>query len=136
MSGTITGMAHYPERDEVTPQQLVAFLTKSRQAMTLRQIAGAMNLRHDGRRALTKIVSRMLHNGELDRGSRGRIQLPAPGGRAPKNPPARAAQSPAAQRKQPPSSEAGAIRGRLVAHRDGYGFVVPEKPVPALDGDL
>ncbi len=28
------------------------------------------------------------------------------------------------------------IEGRLVAHRDGYGFVVPSKPVPGMEGDL
>ena len=28
------------------------------------------------------------------------------------------------------------ISGRLVAHRDGYGFVVPDKPIPRVDGDL
>jgi len=32
--------------------------------------------------------------------------------------------------------EAGAIRGRLVAHRDGYGFVVPDEPVAGMEGDL
>ncbi|MGH9709854.1 MAG: RNB domain-containing ribonuclease, partial [Candidatus Acidiferrales bacterium] len=28
------------------------------------------------------------------------------------------------------------IAGRLVAHRDGYGFVVPDRPVKGMDGDL
>ena len=28
------------------------------------------------------------------------------------------------------------IRGRLVLHHDGYGFVVPDKPIPELDGDV
>ena len=28
------------------------------------------------------------------------------------------------------------IKGRLVLHHDGYGFVVPSTPVPQLDGDL
>ena len=26
--------------------------------------------------------------------------------------------------------------GRLNVHRDGYGFVIPEKPVPGLRGDV
>jgi ribonuclease R len=28
------------------------------------------------------------------------------------------------------------VRGRLVLHHDGYGFVVPDSPVPQLDGDV
>jgi ribonuclease R len=28
------------------------------------------------------------------------------------------------------------VRGRLVLHHDGYGFVVPDKPMPQLDGDV
>ena len=32
--------------------------------------------------------------------------------------------------------EPGSIRGRLVAHQDGYGFVVPESPIPGVAGDL
>ena len=32
--------------------------------------------------------------------------------------------------------EANQLTGRLVAHRDGYGFVVPDTPRKDLDGDL
>lgn len=28
------------------------------------------------------------------------------------------------------------VRGRLVLHHDGYGFVVPDTPIPQLDGDV
>src|ERR1700693_6154675 len=28
------------------------------------------------------------------------------------------------------------IKGRLVLHHDGYGFVVPDSAVPQLDGDI
>lgn len=28
------------------------------------------------------------------------------------------------------------VRGRLVLHHDGYGFVVPDTPMPQLDGDV
>jgi ribonuclease R len=34
------------------------------------------------------------------------------------------------------SADSGLIPGRIVVHRDGYGFVVPEKPVPGVEGDL
>jgi ribonuclease R len=28
------------------------------------------------------------------------------------------------------------ITGRLVSHRDGYGFVIPDKPIPQIQGDI
>ncbi|MGH7839488.1 MAG: ribonuclease R, partial [Candidatus Binataceae bacterium] len=28
------------------------------------------------------------------------------------------------------------VKGRLVLHHDGYGFVVPDVPMPQLDGDV
>ncbi len=36
----------------------------------------------------------------------------------------------------PATRDANLLTGRLVAHRDGYGFVVPESPRKDLDGDL
>ena len=47
------------------------------------------------------------------------------------------AQAPAGEKKElkrPP--DPALIAGRLVAHRDGYGFVVPDRPIPNVDGDL
>src|SRR5207248_5650897 len=28
------------------------------------------------------------------------------------------------------------ISGRLVLHQDGYGFVIPEEPIPNIEGDI
>src|SRR5258708_16133010 len=35
----------------------------------------------------------------------------------------------------PEASRRDEIKGRLVLHHDDYGFAVPEKPMPQLDGD-
>ena len=44
-------------------------------------------------------------------------------------------QSPAASAARR-SADPNLIAGRIVAHRDGYGFLVPDKPIPRVDGDL
>ncbi len=41
-----------------------------------------------------------------------------------------------AARRLIPRRDPQVLTGRLVAHHDGYGFVVPETPRPDLDGDL
>ena len=35
-----------------------------------------------------------------------------------------------------PATARDEVRGRLVLHHDGYGFVVPDVPMPQLDGDV
>ncbi|HET9802151.1 MAG TPA: hypothetical protein VFP96_02830, partial [Candidatus Acidoferrum sp.] len=30
----------------------------------------------------------------------------------------------------------GGINGRLVLHQDGYGFVIPDEPIPFIEGDI
>ncbi len=41
------------------------------------------------------------------------------------------------RRAQPSAlSDRNEIKGRLVLHHDGYGFVVPDSPMPQLDGDV
>jgi len=43
----------------------------------------------------------------------------------------------AARRPQPPElASRDEVKGRLVLHHDGYGFVVPDAPMPQLDGDV
>jgi ribonuclease R len=37
---------------------------------------------------------------------------------------------------EPHSLARDEVRGRLVLHHDGYGFVVPDVPMPQLDGDV
>src|SRR5580704_16722439 len=40
------------------------------------------------------------------------------------------------QQGEPHSLARDEVRGRLVLHHDGYGFVVPDVPMPQLDGDI
>jgi ribonuclease R len=35
-----------------------------------------------------------------------------------------------------PAQARDEVRGRMVLHHDGYGFVVPDTPIPQLDGDV
>jgi ribonuclease R len=125
----------------ISEQDLRAFLSKASRPMTLREIAGALGLRHHGRRAITKIIAKWKRRGEIEELSRGRVTLvgKSAGSAAPRQANQNAGRQQAASRtSQPatPQSEAGLLRGRLVAHQDGYGFVVLDSPLPGMDGDL
>jgi ribonuclease R len=149
----------------VNEQQVLAFMATAHKALSLREIAAAMGIRHAGRRALAKMIPRMKRRGEIVEIRNGRYKLAESGvaqpGKKDKSERAdrgqrgeKAAQGPAARKTSgettlsAPSIEimrsaqsgqgnpSNVIEGRLVAHRDGYGFVVPAKPIPGIAGDL
>jgi len=137
---------------EVTPEQVVAHLSTLSQPVSIRQIAHGMDLRHRGRRFLPRVIQQLKKRGEIEEIHGGRYRLPgAKHFKPPAKPQAAAASTAAPQKSQPSPSptavhhaaaapkrghDPNLIPGRLVAHRDGYGFVVPDAPVPGVDGDL
>ena len=138
--------SHVEPRAPVTEAEVVAHLARSRKPQSLREIAAALGLRHSGRRALVKLARKMKKHGEIHEYPNGRVGLPkekqgAHFAQAPqKNSPQRHGSEPRpqlhAESRPAVRPEANQLTGRLVAHRDGYGFVVPDTPRKDLDGDL
>src|SRR5271169_2098448 len=137
-------------RAAVTEAEVVAHLARSRKPQSLREIAAALGLRHSGRRALVKLARKMKKRGEIHEYPNGRVGLPKEKQGAQyaqpqqKSAPRRHGSEPrretrpqsGADSRPPVRPEANQLTGRLVAHRDGYGFVVPDTPRKDLDGDL
>src|SRR5205807_1282781 len=135
--------------DELTDQEVIAHLARAREPASLREIAHALELRHHGRRALQKIVSRLKRKGEIEEVHSGRFRLAgkkaapsearrkghATGLPKPATSPS-TAPIPRHRETRQELHDPNLLTGRLVAHRDGYGFVVPDKPVPGMEGDL
>ena len=134
---------------EITEGELLAYLAKANRPESIRAIASALGLRHWGRRALPKLLGRLKRRGDVQV-EHGRYQLtgqrsaPAPSPRPVQRNDIRPGE-PSASRGPETSADGVArssrqdpnlIAGRLVAHRDGYGFVVPDRPVKGMEGDL
>src|SRR5579863_2284893 len=134
--------SHDEPRAPVTEAEVVAHLARSRKPLSLREIAAALGLRHSGRRALVKLARKMKKHGEIHEYPNGRVGLPkekqgAQYAQPPqKTAPHRHGSEPRAESRPPVRPEANQLTGRLVAHRDGYGFVVPDTPRKDLEGDL
>ena len=140
------GKRHAPEQREksppidVTAEQVARHLAGLRQPASIREIAHGLGLKHRGRRYLPRIIQQLKRRGDVEEIHGGRYRLvgakrPSPataGAPAIGSPAVPAARPAAAKRAQDPSL----ISGRIVAHRDGYGFLVPERPIPRVDGDL
>jgi len=145
---------HDEPRAPVTEAEVLAQLAKSRKPLSLREIAAALGLRHSGRRALVKLARKMKKQGEIHEYPNGRVGVPKEKqGAQYAQPPQKGttqrhrseprAEARTQQRTQPGADarpavrpEANQLTGRLVAHRDGYGFVVPDMPRKDLEGDL
>ncbi|HEX2711160.1 MAG TPA: RNB domain-containing ribonuclease, partial [Candidatus Acidoferrales bacterium] len=125
--------------DKLTEQDILAHLAGARAPVSLREVAQALELRHAARRELRKIVARLQRKGKIEEVRSGRYQLVRSA--AASSPQLRGQQGatprPEKRRAEPYSaSDPNLLAGRLVTHRDGYGFVVPDRPVPGMDGDL
>ena len=132
-----------PRHEEIDEAGLLAYLATISRPESIREIARGLSLRHWGRRALPKLLKLLIRRGDVEENhDRYRLAGQRP---APKTAPR--AESPAAKRPasahRAPSQSSSAskhdpnlISGRLVAHRDGYGFVVPDHPVRGMEGDL
>ncbi len=121
-------------RDEVlTEDEVLNFLGRARGSASIREIASGLSLRHAGRRALGVLLSRLKRQRLVEelRGGQYRLAGARPQPRADAKSNVRLAGPP-----RPATRDANLLTGRLVAHRDGYGFVVPESPRKDLDGDL
>src|SRR5580704_14236438 len=151
---------------EVTPEQVTAHLATLTQPASIRQIAHGMDLKHRGRRYLPRVIQQLKRRGDIEEIHGGRYRLagakqaqrtsPA----RPAAPNARTShEKPAATQPRSESAQASTgaaqptdhaaraaaakqgrdlnlISGRIVAHRDGYGFLVPDTPISRVDGDL
>jgi ribonuclease R len=145
--------------EEVTREELLAHLAKLSDPARIRQIAHGMGLRHRGRRYLPRVIEKLVRSGEVDEVRGGRYRLagrnrqaspstqqqqlrpttaePLPTGGSP------LVQENLASRGKIPASVAplrsrdpNLVSGRIVAHRDGYGFLVADEPMPHIEGDL
>jgi ribonuclease R len=130
-----------PREPEVSAGQVLAYLAALPHPASIRQIAHGMELKHRGRRFLPRVIQQMKRSGEIEEIHGGRYRLPeqksAPNPAARRA--ARAVESAAASGGAPAHVRArdpNLIAGRIVAHRDGYGFLVPDHPIPRVEGDL
>jgi ribonuclease R len=133
-----------PRIPEVTGEQVTAYLATLPHPATVRQIAHGMDLKHRGRRFLPRVIQQLKRRGDVEeiRGGRfclaGRKKSPGPASRRAGDHAESSTTSAPKQIAPPPkrARDPNLVAGRIVAHRDGYGFLVPDQPMPRVEGDL
>jgi ribonuclease R len=140
---------HDERPDEASDANVLAYLATIHDPQSVRKIAHGMGLRHRGRRYLPRILQTLKRRGEVSEVREGCYRLAGKknaGGES-RKPDAEISTTSTeephelsgqrekhAERKR--VQDPNVVAGRLVAHRDGYGFVVPDHPIANVDGDL
>ena len=127
----------------LNPDDILRFLRVSSNPAAAREISQALHLRKADQNALFKMLGKLKKRGAIDEVPGGRYRLAG-----------RQAGASGEREKRPSSGRDAAggsggdvtvrkeslardeVRGKLLLHHDGYGFVVPDEPISELDGDV
>src|SRR2546427_3688621 len=124
-----------PRPSHLSPDNILRFLQIRSEPASTNEIARGLHLKKTDTRPLFKILAKLKKRRAIEELPGGRYRLPNR-----KKEQQAPAQHPLG--RPPPPQERTAlanrdeVKGRLVLHQDGYGFVVPDVPVPHLDGDV
>jgi ribonuclease R len=128
----------------LSPENLLRFLQVKTEPASANDIARGLHLGKSDRRPLFKILTKLKKRNAIEELPGGRYRL------AKRNAAKESASAAPLSKRRPDHTEPNVaqtkpaaavlardeIKGRLVLHHDGYGFVVPSTPIPQLDGDL
>jgi ribonuclease R len=124
-----------PRSSHLSPDNILRFLQIRSEPASASEISQGLHLKKADTRPLFKMLSKLKKRHALEELPGGRYRLP---GRKPdRDTPGQTPRVDHAQQIQRSAfAQVDEVKGRLVLHHDGYGFVVPDTPVPQLDGDV
>ncbi|MFQ5696266.1 MAG: ribonuclease R family protein, partial [Terriglobia bacterium] len=123
----------------VDERDIVAALEEARYPLSLREVARRVEAHGQQRSALKQILNRLMKRGELAEVKGGRYLLASRKRAQQHGRKQRDEHRPRAGAKHLFRTSSGVrekVTGRLLTHRDGYGFVIPDKPIPGMEGDV
>src|SRR6266481_3259437 len=124
-----------PRPSHLSPDNILRYLQIRSEPASTNEIAQGLHLKKADTRPLFKMLARLKKRHAIEELPDGRYRLPGrKSDRESSSLEQRPAQSQPTQRSA--LAQQDEVKGRLVLHHDGYGFVVPDSPMPQLDGDV
>src|SRR3989441_521575 len=124
-----------PRPSHLSPDNILRFLRVRTAPASTTDIAQGLHLKKSDNRPLFKMLSKLKKRRAIEELPGGRYRLPSR--KSDRNAPSQKPSGEAPRHSQPsPLASRDEVKGRLVLHHDGYGFVVPDSPIPQLDGDV
>ena len=124
-----------PSTSTLSPDNILRFLQLRSDPASTNDIARGLRLKKSDTRPLHKMLAKLKRRRAIEEIPGGRYRL---AGRKPNWQSQEQSPRPSSfpQRRQTGLASRDEIKGRLILHPDGYGFVVPDTPVAQLDGDV
>jgi len=121
----------------LSDNNILSFLKVRNDPVALEELSRALQLRKTERRPLVQMLEKLKRRGLVEELTHARFlfrQTP----KAPASSNDRKGSKPEKVDRitQPKVNSRDEIKGRLVLHQDGYGFVVPDTALPNIDGDI
>src|SRR6516165_7638334 len=126
-----------PPKSPLSRDNILRFMQLRRDPVSLDDLSHSLRLRKNHRRPLLQMLEKLKKRGLVEELTHGRFLLRQ--SQKPVAPSEKLRPTPAEAAEKIPQHKASSrdeIRGRLVLHHDGYGFVVPDVALPNVDGDL
>jgi ribonuclease R len=124
-----------PRTSHLSPDNILRFLQVRNAPASTADIAQGLHLKKSDHRPLFKMLSKLKKRRAIEELPGGRYRLPSR--KSERDVPSQKPSEDTPRRPQPsPLAGRDEVKGRLVLHHDGYGFVVPDSPMPQLDGDV
>ena len=126
-----------PPKSSLSPDNILRFLQLRQGPVSLDDLSHSLGIRKNHRRPLLQMLEKLKKRGLVEELTHGRFLLRQ--SQKPVAPSEKLRPAPAEAAEKIPQHKATSrdeIRGRLVLHHDGYGFVVPDVALPNVDGDL
>ena len=126
-----------PRASQLSLDNILRFLQLRNDPVSLDDLSRSLRLKKNGRRPLLDMLEKLKKRGLVEELSHGRFLL-----RQTRKPPAPSenqkhpTDQPLDKFSQHKATSRDEIKGRLVLHQDGYGFVVPDVALPNVDGDI
>jgi len=124
-----------PRPSHLSPDNILRFLQIRSEPASTNEIAQGLHLKKTDTRPLFKILAKLKKRHAIEELPGGRYRLP--GRKSGRESSSLEQRPPRPQQIQRSAlAQHDEVKGRLVLHHDGYGFVVPDSPMPQLDGDI
>ena len=126
-----------PRPSPLSLDNVLRFLQVRNDPVALEELARALRLKKNERRPLLQMLEKLKKRGLVEELTHGRFLFrQSPRKAAPSDNHKRAAIQNQDNFSQHKAVSRDEIKGRLVLHQDGYGFVVPDVALPNVDGDI
>src|SRR5215471_10107304 len=125
-----------PSTSSLSSDNILRFLQLRGGPASTGEIAKGLQLRKVDTRPLHKMLSKLKKRRAIEELPGGRYRLPGRGQDRASSDQQLVRPGGGQQHLQPAPPNRDELKGRLILHPDGYGFVVPDTPIPQLDGDV